>query len=345
MIAIYVHNQDEFDAALENPEHSTHEIRIDSPATDRINVLTDSRLGIQACGSSTVEAYGSSTVEAHGSATVEAYESATVRAYGSAAVEACGSSTVEACGSATVAAYGSATVKAHGLATVEAYGSATVEAYESATVEAYESATVEACGSATVKAHGSATVRAYGSATVRAYESATVRAYESATVEAHGSATVAAGPFVAVHLFSANVAVEGGVIIDVSKIDYTDAEQWATYYGAEINGEEVLLYKALSDDLISGKVCGSRVKWPTSGVVSCDDWKPTNECGGGLHLSPHPYQAVAYCGSEARRVLLCSAKLEDVFPIPTSLHPKCKARSVTVLREVALGGGDLEEDN
>ena len=44
-------------------------------------------------------------------------------------------------------------------------------------------------------------------------------------------------------------------------------------------------------------------------------------------------------------MLLCSVKLEDVFPIPTSLHPKCKARSVTVLREVTLDGGDLEEDN
>ena len=179
-------------------------------------------------------------------------------------------------------------------------------------------------------------VRAYGSSTVRAYGSSTVLAYESSTVTA--------GSLVAVHLFSANATINGGVIIDVTTIDDSDAKQWVDYHGAEINGDEIFLYKALGEDLISGKIYDSRIKWPTSGVVSCDDWEPNNECGGGLHLSPHPHQAVAYCEPEAQRMLLCSVKLEDIYPISTYSGPKCKVRSVTVLREVALDGGDLKEE-
>ena len=187
-------------------------------------------------------------------------------------------------------------------------------------------------------------VRAYGSSTVQAYESSTVRAYESSTVQAYGSSTVQAGSFVAVHLFSAQVTINGGVIIDITTINNSDAKQWVDYHGAEINGDEVLLYKALSGDLVSGKTYDSRIEWPTSGVVSCDDWEPTNECGGGLHLSPHPHQAACYCEPEAERMLLCSVKLEDIYPIPTYYAPKCKVPSVTVLREVALDGGELKEE-
>jgi len=288
MTAIYVHNQDELDAALNNPKYtySDHEIIIDSPDGVWLEVHDRRYLDVLAYGSSTVRAYGSSTVRAYGSSTVRAYGSSTVRAY----------------------------------------GSSTVLAYESSTVLAYESSTVRAYESSTVLAYGSSTVLAYGSSTVLAYE----------------SSTVTAGSLVAVHLFSANATINGGVIIDVTTIDDSDAKQWVDYHGAEINGDEIFLYKALGEDLISGKIYDSRIEWPTSGVVSCDDWEPTNECGGGIHLSPHPHQAAYYCEPEAERMLLCSAKLEDIYPIPTFSAPKCKVQSVTVLREVALDGGDLK---
>ena len=290
MTAIYVHNQDELDAALNNPKYtySDHEIIIDSP--DGVWLEVHDRRYLD------VRAYGSSTVLAYESSTVRAYESSTVLAYGSS------------------------------------------------TVLAYESSTVLAYGSSTVRAYESSTVLAYGSSTVLAYESSTVLAYGSSTVRAYESSTVTAGSLVAVHLFSANATINGGVIIDVTTIDDSDAKQWVDYHGAEINGDEIFLYKALGEDLISGKIYDSRIKWPTSGVVSCDDWEPNNECGGGLHLSPHPHQAAAYCEPEAQRMLLCSVKLEDIYPISTYSGPKCKVRSVTVLREVALDGGDLKEE-
>jgi len=315
MTAIYVHNQDELDDALNNPKYtySDREIIIDSPDGVWLEVITRHYLDVRACRSSTVRAYGSSTVRAYGSSTVRAYGSSTVQAYGSS--------------------------------TVQAYGSSTVQAYESSTVQAYGSSTVQAYGSSTVQAYELSTVQAYGSSTVRAYESSTVQAYGSSTVQAYESSTVTAGSLVAVHLFSANATINGGVIIDVSIIDDSDAKQWADYYGAEINGDEVFLYKALSEDLISGKTYGPGIKWPTSGVVSCNDWEPTNECGGGLHLSPHPHQAAAYCEPEAERMLLCSVKMDDICPIPTSTAPKCKVQGVTVLREVALDGGDLKEES
>ena len=273
---------------------------------DRIDIHSEAGVWL------TVTATGSATVTATGSATVTAYDSATVTAYGSA----------------TVTAYGSATVTATGSATVTATGSATVTAYDSATVRAYDSATV--------RAYGSATVRATGSATVRAYDSATVRAYDSATVRAYGSATVRATPAVAVHLHSASVRVDGGVVIDVSK-PLTDPREWCEHHGVTVSKAGVAtLYKAVRGDYMSS--WGAAYKPGTK--PSADDWRDDTACGGGLHFSPTPWQASAY-DREATRWLKVGVRVDDLRPIPGGAA-KCKApRVLRACVEVDIDGNEV----
>ncbi len=245
-----------------------------------------------------------------------------VRASGSSAVNAYGSATVRASGSATVRAYGSATVHASGLGTVAAYGSATVHAY----------------GSVTVTASGSATVHAYGSATVTAYDSATVYAHDSATVHAYDSATAHAGSHVAIHRHTTRATVHGGTIIDHTNLDLNNPQTWADYTGAHIQDGEVVLYKAVDDTLTAGH-SWTPTTYPIGQTVTCEDWRDDNDCGGGLHASPHPHQALAYY-SDAERMLRVAAPLDSIRPIGTD---KAKAPLFRVLDEVSLTGRPLTE--
>ncbi len=221
---------------------------------------------------------------------------------------------------------------------MRASGSASVRASGSASVTAYGSASVRASGSASVTAYDSASVTAYGSASVTAYGSASVRASGSASVTAYGSASVTASSHVAVHLHDARVTVEGGVVIDVTKVNQRDASAWADYTGAETSETGVVLYKAVDADLKSER----GFAYPVGETVECPDWIDTHDCGGGLHLSPHPHQALAYF-SRATRFLRCVVAVDDLRPIPgyAGDPAKAKARRVTVLAEVDIDGKDV----
>ena len=195
-----------------------------------------------------------------------------------------------------------------------------------------DSATVRAWGSATVRAWGSATVRAWGSATVEASGSATVEAWGSATVHGRHRSKINASKFVAVHLHSKNVSVEGGIVIDVTEVDAT-AASWCDYHGLQVEDGKAVLYKAVND------------LWSTSRgfiykpgrTVTAPDWRDTDECGGGLHFSPSAAQAKTY-NTSATRFVAVAVDLADLRPISNSNVAKAKARSCTVLHEVDING-------
>ena len=213
---------------------------------------------------------------------------------------------------------------------VTARGSSTVQAFGSSAVHAFGSSTVHAFGSSAVHAYGSSTVTSYGSSAVTAYESSTVHAYDSSTVHADDS--------VAIHEHGPHATIAGGVIIDHTTADALTPTEWAAKNGAPVKDGMVTLYKALPADLTSGRPFGHAVVWPTTGEVSCDDWRDDDECGGGLHLSPTPGQAWPYLRYETGpRFLECTAHLDSIVPIPGGTA-KCKTPSVTVLREVDLAG-------
>jgi hypothetical protein len=271
-------------------------------------------------------------VTAYDSATVTASDSATVTAYDSATVTASDSATVRASGSATVTAYDSATVRASGSATVTASDSATVTASDSATVTASGSATVRAYGSATVRAYGSATVTASDSATVRASGSATVTAYDSATVTASDSATVRASAKTAVHLHSGYAKVSGGVLIDHTA-DLSNPADWCEYHGVKVSKAGVAsVYKAVSDTFTTDR----GFDYSPGKKPSAPDWRDDTECGGGLHFSPSPVQALAYF--DGTRFVEVGVKVAELRPIPGGTA-KCKApRVVRACREVDIDG-------
>ena len=209
------------------------------------------------------------------------------------------------------------TVTASGSATVRASGSATVRAYGSATVHAYDSATVRAFGSVTVTASGSVTVRASGSATVRAY----------------GSATVTATPKVAVHLHSGRCTIAGGVLIDHTIIDLADPQTWCDYHGVPTVDGIATVHKAVDDDWTTGRGTDYR----PGATPSAPDWRDDHECGGGLHFSPHPWQAREYM-PDATRFVAVGVAVADLRPI-LGATPKCKTpRVVSPCVEVTIDG-------
>ena len=192
-----------------------------------------------------------------------------------------------------------------------------------------DTVTVRAHGSATVRAYGSATVRAYDSATVTASGSATVRAYDSATVAASGSATVTASSHVAVHLHSVRAKISGGVLIDLTALDLTDPQAWCDYHGVSVTDGIATLHKAVGDTWSTDR----GTDYSPGALPSCDDWTDNNECGGGLHFSPHPWQALDYYPNATRYVAVGVA-VADLRPILDGT-PKCKApRVVVACREV-----------
>jgi uncharacterized cupin superfamily protein len=216
------------------------------------------------------------------------------------------SATVRAGDSATVRAWGSATVEAWGSATVEAGDSATVRAGDSATVRAGDSATVRAGDSATVEAWGSATVRAGDSATVEAWGSATVRAVAAVQVRALGTAQITAGDHVAVTRQSPGAKISGGIVIEIPPIK--TAAEWCDYHGVEVKRGIATLFKALDEDFQSGH--GFSYKPGTK--PEAPDWDGgKKECGGGLHFSPTPAQALAFNGS-AKKFVACPVRVKDI---------------------------------
>ena len=182
--------------------------------------------------------------------------------------------------------------------------------------------TVTASGSVTVHASGSATVTASGSATVTASDSAMVRAFGSATVRASGSATVTATPKVAVHLHSGRCTIAGGVLIDHTIIDLTDPQTWCDYHGVPTVDGIATVHKAVDDDWTTGRGTDYR----PGATPSAPDWRDDHECGGGLHFSPHPWQAREYM-PDATRFVAVGVAVADLRPI-LGATPKCKAPCV-----------------
>ena len=218
-----------------------------------------------------------------------------------------------------------------GSATVWAYDSATVWAYGSATVWASGSATVMAYDSATVRVYGSATVRAYGSATVRAYESATVRAYDSATVWAYGSATVQASKYVAVRLHSARVTLDGGVLIDLTQLDLTDPTTWCDYHGVTVTDGIAEVFKAVNDQWTTDR----GTNYQPGSLPTAPDWKPTRECGHGLHFCARPAVSKDQYFPAATRFVRVGVRLDEMV----CLGDKIKApRVVSPCTEVDIHG-------
>jgi len=184
-----------------------------------------------------------------------------------------------------------------------------------------------------VMACGSPRVRACDSSTVRAYDSSTVRACGSSTVRAYDSSTVRAATLVAVHLHHSTVNVQGGVILDHTRINEMDGAAWCEYHGVEVKRGIATLYKAVNDawttDLGTDYSPGSK--------PSCDDWDPAPVCGNGLYFGPTPVHAFAYHDG-ATKFVAVGVRVSDLVQIPGSTAKAKAPRVVRACVEVDING-------
>jgi hypothetical protein len=137
------------------------------------------------------------------------------------------------------------------------------------------------------------------------------------------------------HLFSKAVALSGGVVIDVTDVDQYDPQTWLDYHGVSVTDGKATVYKAVDADLNAGQ--GYRLtKYPIGGTVTA----ARLEAVEGLRLRaalrlPAPHrEAVLQRQRPQPRFLEC---LIDVASF-VALGDKCKAESVTVVREVTVDG-------
>lgn len=162
----------------------------------------------------------------------------------------------------------------------------------------------------------------------------------SATVRAYDSATVRAGSHVAVHLHSARAHISGGVVIDHTAVDLTDPATWCAYHGVPVVDGRASLHKAVDAEMAAGQDY-LRTVYTVGADLECPDWRDDHECGGGLHLSPRPWQAGVYGGyGSTGRYLRCTVDLAELRCIDGS-PPKAKARRLRVEAEVDRFGRDM----
>ncbi len=198
-------------------------------------------------------------------------------------------------------------------------------------------------GSSSVVARGSSSVEARDSSRVEAWDSSRVEAWGSSRVAARGSSRVVAGAYVAVHLFSQEVQLDGGVIIDMTQLDRKDPQTWCELEGVRVVDGLAHLYKAVDDEWIAGHQWVPTSYEPGSDPV-CDQWVGNNSRGQGLHACPSPGAALSHY-SDATRFVEVTAPLDSIRPIDST---KCKAPTVHVLREVDIDGEPIttnEKDN
>jgi hypothetical protein len=156
------------------------------------------------------------------------------------------------------------------------------------------------------EASGSTQVRAYDSAQVTASGSAQVTASGSAQVTAYDSAQVTASKFVACTLHDASKCV-GGRIIRI--VNPRTVLQWCSFYGLKAHEGKVTLFKAVTAEFKSNHNGFSYIPGTTPTAPDWDGGR--EECGGGLHFSPHAFMALKFHNA-ATKFLACPVRLKDI---------------------------------
>ena len=190
-----------------------------------------------------------------------------------------------------------------------------------------------------LKGDGEFEISSYDSSTVRAYDSSTVTAYDSSTVTASDSSTVRASQYTAVHKLSPRADITStGHIITPPNLDGADTPTWLAYHGIESdeNGT-VTLYKAVDDAYTTHR----RADYSPGATPEAEDWKPDNQCGGGLHFGPTPVHALDYHRS-ATKFMACPVRVDEISVID---QQKVKARRVVApgCSEVDIDGAPVKQ--
>jgi hypothetical protein len=128
--------------------------------------------------------------------------------------------------------------------------------------------------------------------------------------------------------------IKGGRILEMPRPE-TGAE-WCEFYGVEIRkggglnrklaGQDVaILFKAVGKDFVSQHGCD----YSPGTSPSAPDWDGgKEECGGGLHFSPHPVMAEEF-HADPDHFVACPVLVSEIVVHPDGICPaKCKAPRV-----------------
>ena len=152
-------------------------------------------------------------------------------------------------------------------------------------------------------------------------------------VHLYGGTLGEAGPQVAVFVYTPESTWSGGTLVDLRGMDEEDTDTWVAFHSVESDGDDLIVYKAVDDDLRSSMW----FEYPIGETVTDPKWRDDHECGGGLHLSPSPLMAQDYL-PEATRFLECRVARSEVRTVPGGGAAKLKAPRVRVIREVGIDG-------
>ena len=193
---------------------------------------------------------------------------------------------------------------------------------DSSHVEARGSSHVVARGSSHVVARGSSHVEAWDSSHVVARDSSHVEAWDSSHVVARGSSHVVARKFTSVHLCSQRVELDAaGAVVDLTKIDFDNPQQWCEFHGVDAEDGVAYLYKAVGADWKSDY----GADYSPGSIPQADDWNEVAECGNGLHFCAHPQLSLNY-KRDATKFIKCGVRLDEMV----CLGDKVKAKRVVV---------------
>ena len=177
-----------------------------------------------------------------------------------------------------------------------------------ACVEAGNIAIVIGCS---VEARGNSSVEAWGNVFVRLFAALKVKVSASCVVMIHGQAK----------------SLIGGKRVKATKP--ATAKAWCDQYGVAHKGGVATLYKAVDDDYSTDRARSKGIFYRPGEAPVAPDWDDgKEECGGGLHFSPHPEMALEF-NTGAKRFVACSVKLKDIAVHPYGRYPqKVKAKGL-----------------
>ncbi len=155
-----------------------------------------------------------------------------------------------------------------------------------------------------------------------------VEASDNVLLSVRGRVKVTASQHVATLAEGELPEIQGGIM---RRLTLNTARDWCGYYGARVQGDFAILYKAVDDNFKSGH----GMAYLPGTAVEAPDWDGGDrECGGGLHFCARPITARGYDQS-ATKFVACRVALADIRPPKSDdAHPnKVKARSCDALYE------------
>jgi hypothetical protein len=123
----------------------------------------------------------------------------------------------------------------------------------------------------------------------------------------YGSPHITATPSVQVSVLRGTSTIVGTT--QIFRVTEDTPEAWCQFYDVPIQEDgTVILYKALNEDY---KATRNDFEYLPGSCPVAPDWDPEIECGGGLHFSPNPIEALAF-NPWARHLVACPILLSEI---------------------------------